>query len=93
MMDPQQRALIKGFVDNKPLLDAVKAVLLGSVSGTTFEDQVVADAELHLDDAQYGSLIKSKAKAIGYIKRGFTQLETIANDKGGVQSSEKNSSR
>jgi hypothetical protein len=91
-MSPADRALLKGFVDNKHLFEAVKAVLLGSVSGSNLSDQVIADADLLLDDAQYGSLVRAKAKAVGYLNRGFAQLETIANDKPGVQS-DKNSSR
>ncbi len=92
-MTQQDRALIKGFVDNKPLFEAVKAVILASATGSTLEQQVIADADLQLTDAQYGSITRARAKAVGYLNRGFTQLETIANDKGAVQSKEKDSTR
>jgi hypothetical protein len=93
MMTPEKRALIKSFVENKALFDTVKDVMLASITGSTLERQVIADADLLMDDAMYGALVRAKAKAVGYVEKGFTQLGVIANDKQGVQSNEKNSTR
>jgi hypothetical protein len=85
-MTPEKRAIIKVFVENEALAEAVRDVMLASVTGSTLEQQIIDDADLLLDDAVFGQHVRAKAKAVGYVKRGFAQLQLIANDSKGVQS-------
>lgn len=84
-MTPEKRALLKSFVDNAPLVDAVREVLLSAVS-----PDGIATFIMQLDrstpDAEYGQQVKARAEAADLLDKGFAQLRVAANSTGTVQS-------
>ena len=91
-MTPDKRALIKAFVENKGMLDAVKSVLLEGITPFGFH-RFISTLDRTIPDAEYGQQVKTRAEAAKILEDGFAQLTKVANAPQGVQSSEKNSSR
>jgi hypothetical protein len=91
-MTPDKRALIKAFVENKGMLEAIKGVLLEGITPLGF-DRFISTLDRTIPDAEYGQQVKMRAEAADLLEKGFAQLTKVANAPQGVQSSEKNSSR
>jgi hypothetical protein len=90
-MTPEKRALIKVFVENRPMFEAVRGILLEGISPLGF-DRYISTLDRTLSDAEYGQQVKMRAEAADLLEKGFAQLTKVANAPQGVQS-DKNSSR
>jgi hypothetical protein len=90
-MTPDKRALIKAFVENAGMREAVKSVMLEGITPQGME-RFVSTLDRSLPDAVYGAQVKMRAEAAKILEDGFAQLTRVANAAEGVQSN-KNSSR
>jgi hypothetical protein len=78
-MTPEQRQLIKAFVENEPMFNAVRDVLLQGMLGDKFasENWVFGIDEKLADDA-YGNQVKTTTKALQWLNRGLNDMKRIA---------------
>jgi hypothetical protein len=60
-MTPDKRALIKAFVENKGMIDAVRSVLLEGITPLGF-DRFISTLDRTLPDAEYGQQVKMRAE-------------------------------
>jgi hypothetical protein len=90
-MTPDKRALIKAFVENKGMLEAVKSVMLEGINPEGMECYISL-LDRSLPDAEYGQQVKMRAEAAKILGDGFARLTKVANAPRGVQSNQ-NSSR
>jgi hypothetical protein len=90
-MTPDKRALVKSFVENKTLAEAIKSVMLEGITPLGMERYVMS-LDRTLSDAEYGQQVKMRAEAAKILEDGFAQLTKVASAPQGVQS-DKNSSR
>ena len=90
-MTPDKRALIKAFVENAGMREAVREVMLEGITPLGIERYVMT-LDRSLPDAEYGAQVKARAEAAKILEDGFAQLTKVANAPQGVQSN-KNSSR
>jgi hypothetical protein len=90
-MTPDKRALIKAFIENKHMADAVREVLMAEVTPAGVGD-FVTRLDRTLSDAEYGQRIKARAEAAALLEAGYAQLATLASAQQSVQSG-KNSTR
>lgn len=90
-MTPEQRRLLKGFIDNAELVALVRVGLLAAVSPEGIA-AYVKGLDRKLPDDQYGALIKARAEAADLLDAGFAHLAVVANSTKRIQS-EKDSSR
>jgi hypothetical protein len=65
-----KRAIIKAFVENKGILEAVKGVLLESITPLGF-DRFISTLDRTLSDAEYGQQVKMRAEAAKILEDGF----------------------
>jgi hypothetical protein len=91
-MTAEQRQLIKAFVENEPMFNAVRAVLLQGMLGEKFasENWVFAVDE-KLDDAAFGNEVKVTRKALQWLDRGLNDMRRIASSN--PQPSQQNEAR
>ena len=67
---PDKRKLIKAFVENKGMAEAVKSVLLESICF----DRFISTLDRTIPDAEYGQRVKMRAEAANILEDGFVQL-------------------
>ncbi|MBS4082923.1 MAG: hypothetical protein KGZ73_05180 [Rhizobiales bacterium] len=82
-MTKEERDLIKSFIENKPLVKAVKSILLQGIypdaNSKALSLHWVFNINPHLDDAEFGRHVKVTAEALRTVEAAFTQMEQIAN--------------
>jgi hypothetical protein len=71
-MTPDKRRLIKAFVENKGMAEAVKSVLLESIPRFGF-DRFISTLDRTIPDAEYGQRVKMRAEAAKILEDGFAQ--------------------
>ena len=78
-MTPEQRQHIKAFVDNQPMFEAVRGVLLQGMLGPKFaSENWVFAVDDKLDDAAFGNEVKITRKALQWLDRGLNDMKRIA---------------
>jgi hypothetical protein len=78
-MTPEKRALIRAFVENEKMFEAVKSVLLSGMIGDDFTSRNwVFGIDKKQSDSAYGKEVKITAKALEWINHGFTELSQLA---------------
>jgi hypothetical protein len=71
MISKEDQQQIKAFVANPAMVEAVRRVLLP-------ERDVALEADLALDDAMYGRLVKARVIADTMLRDRFAELQRIA---------------
>ena len=87
-MTPEKRALIKQFVENKEVAEAVRSALLEQVAPEGIATYV-RGLDRTIPNAHYAEQVKARAEAADMLEKGFAQLHHIANGVQGVQSPKK----
>jgi hypothetical protein len=77
-MTPEQRALIKAFIENTDMASAVKVVLTGATK--------LGSIDMSLDNARFGEEVKTSMKARQMVETAYAQLHQIAASTDVVQS-------
>ncbi len=75
-MTEEQKSLVKAFVENQPMFEAVRSVLLTGMIGNDFsQTNWVWNIDDSLTDAAYGQQVKLNKKALDWINRAFNELK------------------
>lgn len=86
-LDDKERSYIIAFTSNKPMLDAVKKVLMHTIThqgvfepGKTPESTnwVFGLVSPLANDEQLGQLVRASAAGLGYLSKGFETLEAVS---------------
>jgi hypothetical protein len=77
-MTPDKRALITVFMANPGLIEAMKSVLLESISPIGI-DRFISTLDRTIPDAIYGQQVKMRTEATKLLEDGFAQLTKVAN--------------
>lgn len=70
-ISPQDQLQIKAFIENQPMADAVRRVLMG-------EEEFACSIETTFDDALYGRAVKVWVSARALMRSRFDELTRIA---------------
>lgn len=83
-LNKDEKVLVKAFVENKPMYEAVKkALLFKLIRGIDFAEQTshwVFSLDRALDDVTYGKVVKMLAQAQTELREAIDNLESEAVD-------------
>lgn len=83
-LNADEKALVRVFIDNKPMYEAVKkALLFKLIREVDFTEQTshwVFSLDRALDDVTYGKVVKMLAQAQTELREAIDNLEDCANE-------------
>lgn len=78
----EERQLIKSFVENKPLFEAVKRIILSGIfeqgTGENIGRNWVLNVDMAMDDEKYGQFIKARAIGQALVEQSFNAMTQMA---------------
>lgn len=78
-MTDEDKVLIKAFVQNEKMFEAVRRVLLTGMIGDNFtHTNWIWNIDTKLSDAAYAKEVKTTRKALEWINGGLDQMKRIA---------------
>jgi hypothetical protein len=90
----EDKQLIKAFVEDEKMFEAVRRILLSGMLGTNFaHTNWVWNIKRELSDADYGAEVKTTRKALEWINGAWDEMKRTAAAASNPQPSKKNEAR